>query len=435
MFGAGIADDRERCALGPFGPGRYGTWNTAVPKARCELTADEVVELHKQLDLRLSQIGIATQPAVAARIVELVADPAAQVQDYSKAIRTDPALTGRLLRLVNSAFFAQTQPVTSLDRACTLLGIERLRSFALGFYLSRTATTDPSERYSRRVWGESVMRACLASELARRLFPILTSEAFVVGLMLDAGLPLMSRLVGPAFDAIAGRDEPPTRQFVLEFRSLPFTHVDVIKVLATRWKLPDLLMRPLEWHHTAPGDSARTDRVYRLQRVAYYVGAVRLDPQSGDPTETAPLSTIAGRVLGVDTAGLESSVKKAIGEYRSSLSVFGDVAEGIDSPEDLSLRVHQQLVEVMESAIEGALRAESKAAPRLSIGGFTIELAAQSDGKATASIIDSNGNALLTHRFERAGASAETIAHAMGLEAATPTELQQFGEGVRAIAA
>jgi len=399
------------------------------------LTADGVVELHAQLDARLSQLGLATQPAVAARIVELVSDPGAQVQEYARAIRTDAGLTGRLLRLVNSAFFAQREPVTTLDRACTLLGIERLRSFSLGFYLSRTGSTDREARYSRRVWGESVLRACLGSELARRLFPNLVSEAFIVGLMLDAGLPLMERLAGPAFAAIAERNEPPSRQFVLEFRSLPFTHVDVIKVLATRWKLPDLLSRPLEWHHTSPGDTSRADRVYRLQRLAYYVGAVRLNERTGLPEEEAPLGTIAGRVLGIDTEALGAGVKSALGEYRTALSLFGDVAEGVAGGEDLSARVHHQLVEVMERALAGSLQADGANAPSFTIGGFTVRISDPAGENATASVMDSGGHALLMHRFRRAGATPDQIVQAMGIEPATPDEMREFGDYIRSIAA
>ena len=75
-------------------------------------------------------------PQVAARLLELAADPNAQIRDYVDAIKTDWALTGRVLRLANSAFYAQRQPVTRLDRALIVLGVERAKAICLGFYLS-----------------------------------------------------------------------------------------------------------------------------------------------------------------------------------------------------------------------------------------------------------------------------------------------------------
>src|SRR5205823_4861273 len=81
----------------------------------------------------------------------------------SEIIRADAALAGRVLRLANCAFFAQRQPITNLDRSCVLLGVDRLKSVALGFYLSRAAAGDPRQSLSRRIWGQSVYRACLSA--------------------------------------------------------------------------------------------------------------------------------------------------------------------------------------------------------------------------------------------------------------------------------
>src|SRR5205085_4261819 len=131
-----------------------------------------------------------------------------------------------ILRLANCAFFAQRQPITNLDRSCVLLGVDRLKSVALGFYLSRAAAGDPRQSLSRRIWGQSVYRACLSAELARQLAPTRAAESFIIGLLLDAGIPLVARLLGRPALAILHNDDPPARQFKAESDHLPFTHVD-----------------------------------------------------------------------------------------------------------------------------------------------------------------------------------------------------------------
>src|SRR5689334_2751536 len=104
-------------------------------KPRSELSGAEVDDLLGALEGRLHTVGIESQPEVAARIVELVSDPDAGLRQYADVVRADAALSGRLLRLANSAFFAQREPVTSLDRACVLLGLDRLKAVSLGFQL------------------------------------------------------------------------------------------------------------------------------------------------------------------------------------------------------------------------------------------------------------------------------------------------------------
>jgi HD-like signal output (HDOD) protein len=140
-------------------------------KPRSALTPPEVVELQAEIDRRLTGLGLPTQPAVAARILALVANPDAGLKQYADVLRHDAALTGRLLRLANSAYFAQIKPVTTIERSCVLLGLERLKAVSLGFYLSRAAATDPNHVLSRRVWTQSVLRACLAAEMARVTCP------------------------------------------------------------------------------------------------------------------------------------------------------------------------------------------------------------------------------------------------------------------------
>src|SRR5262245_65395254 len=102
-------------------------------KPRGELSAREVEELYARLQKRLGDTSVPTLPQVAVRILELIANPNSTIQKFTEVIKTDQALTGRLLRLSNSAQFAQRQPVTRLERAMVLLGMDRLKAMSLGF--------------------------------------------------------------------------------------------------------------------------------------------------------------------------------------------------------------------------------------------------------------------------------------------------------------
>ena len=125
-------------------------------KIRALLTAAEIAPLQEWLGERLERIGVESQPELVAKILELTSNPNAQLQDYAKIIKTDPGLSGRLLKLSNSALFAQRRPVTSIDRACLLLGVERLKSISLGFHMSRAAAAGcktGAKSIGREVWG------------------------------------------------------------------------------------------------------------------------------------------------------------------------------------------------------------------------------------------------------------------------------------------
>jgi HD-like signal output (HDOD) protein len=404
-------------------------------KPRRLLTASEVDELLRSLEGRLHGVGVETQPEVATKILSLISDPDAGLKQYAEVVRADPALSGRLLRLANSAYFAQREPVTNLDRACVLLGLERLKAVSLGFHLSRAASDRSQTDLTRRVWTHGVYRACLTAELSRTLCPGFASEAFVVGLMLDCGLPLMPRLLGEQAAAIIARDEPPPLQFRAEFENLPFTHVDVAAALARRWRLPELLSRPIERHHAQPSPGARSGPVQLLHRLAYYVGGIQFDAQC-NPQKGAGLSAEAEGLLGINSSQLGQIVARAGQEYGAMAEFFREVAGGAANVSAMAESVQGQLVELMDQMFMAQIGNETRAAQgAFVIAEQQIEVEAGRTGVAVAYLVDSSGTRLLSYVFRPGTETVAQILDALGIEHYHAPEATELDAYLRSLAA
>ncbi len=406
-------------------------------KPRSALTATEHAELVQYLACKLDGVGIETQPEVAIKILDLVRQPDTGMADYAKVIRADAPLSGKLLRISNSAFFAQRDPVTSIDRACVLLGLERLRALALGFYLSKAAAGDPTQRISREVWTQSVYRACLSSEIARQVIPERVSEAFVIGLMLDAGIPLMHKLMGERYLEIWTAQLSPAPMFKREYSELPYTHADVMQALAKRWGLPELIAHPIAYHHTPPGDTKRTDAAVVLHKIAYYVGAVDLTPVKPEPREIPPLPSIAARLFEFSSSDVTRLIERATKEYHATSGLFSRVAGTIPDAEALSLRVHQQLVSIVEESVEKSLHpGGNKITPcSVEVGGSKLEVESDSRGYVTVYLVDGQGQRLISYRFRPQDETPETITHALGVELADDVDRTTLSSLLTALAA
>jgi HD-like signal output (HDOD) protein len=87
----------------------------------------------------LSSDQLPTLPSVAARLLELRRDPNSELKDFIAALRLDPAISAKLLKLANSSHYGVRTPVATIDRAIPLLGTTVVTSMALGFYLSDAA--------------------------------------------------------------------------------------------------------------------------------------------------------------------------------------------------------------------------------------------------------------------------------------------------------
>jgi HD-like signal output (HDOD) protein len=403
-------------------------------KPRSTLNAAEASALVEQLQRRLEGAGLATQPEVAVRILNLVSDPDSGMRDYADVIKSDAMLSGRLLRLANSAFFAQRQPVSSLERACVLLGLERLKAVSLGFYLSRSAAADTNADLSRRIWGESLFRACLMSELTRPIAPALVPEAFVVGLMLDAGVPLLVKWLGAPAAAIFDQERSPASQFRQEFRTLPFTHVDVGAAMARRWRLPEALARPIERHHAEPCSPPRPEPVHQLHRLAYCVGMLRLDVfNDGASLKMGP---VAERVLGVNGVTVGDAVRRALHEHDVMRDMFRDVAAFPGDMAFIADRAHQQLVEVLDNSMISQLRHESRDEPEtFSIAGHRVDVETIERGQVVAYLSDSNGCRLMSHTFDPAEQDFRMVMEALGLEIEPDDQSKELETYLRSLAA
>ena len=74
-------------------------------------------------------------PAVAMEVLQLTGNPQVDTRALKECIENDPALTGKILRVVNSSLFALSREISDLNQALALLGTKPLKLLVLGFSL------------------------------------------------------------------------------------------------------------------------------------------------------------------------------------------------------------------------------------------------------------------------------------------------------------
>ncbi len=399
---------------------------------RGSLPSDRVEAMLAALDKQLDFLSLETQPEVALRVLSLASDDTAGLLDYASAIKTDHVLTGRILRLANSALYAQRKPVATVERACILVGIDRLRALALGFYLTRATATDTTTSTTRRIWGESLMRGCLASRIAATRCPEHQAEAFVIGLMLEAGIPIARRLAGDAYAELIEASECPEDLYARELATQPFTHVDVITLLLRKWRLPEVLALPIERHH-ASQPSVEASPLGVLCRIARYVGSLRLGAENR-VVETLARAELAAELLELVPADLVDAFERAAIEYSAIWRVFGQVLEPMREVESLAPLVHNRLIEAVDAVFAGDIRDESKLVPqRFSIGGSEVEICLTADGTGHAYLCGLKGERVMGVPFRADSISAEALAQSFGLHPAMD-EAEQLDSFLRTAA-
>lgn len=138
---------------------------------------------------------ISTEKISKIQLLQRLSDENYKVKELAKIIATDISLSYRLLKYLNSAFFAFQKKVKSINQAITILGSNHLRQWLAVVILS---DLDHTDRASELVF-TSVRRACFLETLAResKQPPHSPETMFLLGLfsMLDALLGLSMKQV------------------------------------------------------------------------------------------------------------------------------------------------------------------------------------------------------------------------------------------------
>ena len=262
-----------------------------------------------ELLLELEQLPPAR--AAALRVVQVVDDPDSGAADVAAAASVDAALTARMLRMANSAYYGLSGRVASASFAVTVIGFQTVRSLAAMSAAGFVSDGDLPPGF----WGRGAATAAGASLLARRVGADV-AQAFCVGILHDLGSALLWRH-DPARQAAllerATADEP---AHVLEFQEYGATHASLCADVLAAWHFPDELCVAIGRHHDTPSTAATPLR--RALQGGIALGALATGAISPrDPFTVASLE--AALVRSGDVATLTAQVKREAEDLTSAL--------------------------------------------------------------------------------------------------------------------
>lgn len=190
-----------------------------------------------------------TPPAIALQIIQAASRPNCKPAEIIALISRDPALCAKILRAVNSCLYGLTKPVGSLERAIVILGLNPLRSLALGLSLTASQTGMAADSAMKAYWLSSVSGAILAREIAVRMKHQLPDDDLVAGLLRDLGTILMQRTYPEAWQTVEQGQRLPGLVCNLEEDVFGLNHADVTAELLRGWQIPEDTVEPIRYHH------------------------------------------------------------------------------------------------------------------------------------------------------------------------------------------
>ncbi len=226
-----------------------------------------------------------TLPSSYQKLVDVLKSPNSSIEDVAEVISTDPAMTARLLKLVNSAYFGLQKPVADVARAGALLGLDRIMALVLGQGIFSDCDAPKVEGFSMEgLWQHSVSTAAAAHRIAiaEQMERDVVAAAFLAGMLHDIGKLVLAMGLPEQYAKVlkqAGTGRPGDLQQI-EMLELRASHTDVGAYLVGLWGLPNTIAEAIAYHEDP--SQART-QAFALPGIVHAADRMVYRPDITDP--------------------------------------------------------------------------------------------------------------------------------------------------------
>lgn len=202
---------------------------------------------------KMLEENIPSLSPTASKVIQLANNINTPPPELTKAIKLDPVLSAKVLKLVNSSYFALSNQIVSLEKAVIMLGLNTIKNLALSAaVLAQVEAKKKVENFDQEgFWKHSLAVGVTAKLIAQRrgIDKKVIEDYFIAGLLHDLGVLAESKIFPEEFQRIILSVESISLLDAEEVILEGLSHCRIGKVLAERWNLSGDLPNVLLMHH------------------------------------------------------------------------------------------------------------------------------------------------------------------------------------------
>ena len=191
---------------------------------------------------------LSSLPASVSKLNELMQKDTVNISEISDVVASDPVLSARILKTVNSPFYGFPAKIETIAYAVTILGIDSIR------YLALTSTV--ISRFSKRIntifpldsfWRHSFSTAIIAQQMAKKIHLPQHERLFTCGLLHELGGLLLAMSKPDIYrKVIIHANQHRLCMAEAEKQLLGFNHLDITSALLEQWQLPEAISETIK---------------------------------------------------------------------------------------------------------------------------------------------------------------------------------------------
>lgn len=192
-------------------------------------------------------------PAVAMRVLNLLAKEDLGLKELTQQIQADPVLSSEVLTMSNSVLFGFRTEIRSILQATTLLGAQRVKGIAMTIAMKTYLTESFQLPVVLACWRHNLACALVAEELAR-VSMIEKDFAYLAGLLHDIGRLALGMSKPREYGELLNSEHSgPVDILEREREMFGIDHCEAGRRLMNSWKLPQPFCDVAARHHAPQG--------------------------------------------------------------------------------------------------------------------------------------------------------------------------------------
>jgi len=277
--------------------------------------------------------NIGSLKSINAELCGLVSSELSNSYEIAEVIRKDPALTTRLLKLVNSVLYGLARKITNIEEAIIYLGSRQIKELALA-----TPVIEDFENFNKKnhninwnaFWQHSIGTAMITRDLLSIAnLPSLDESDYILGLVHNVGKLVLAFAFPETFEVISEREcVDPKQVCFLEREYLGWDHGRIGAWFLKKHQLADPILEAVEYHHfpeKAPNHPKLTSAIQVADCMVRASGINSLEMIN--PSEQVDWQDLPG--WGILFDGKDDQTTSAIENLLHSLKRLPDALKGM----------------------------------------------------------------------------------------------------------
>ncbi|MEM7364470.1 MAG: HDOD domain-containing protein [Pseudomonadota bacterium] len=270
---------------------------------------------------------IPTLPGFFARMMETIDSDKTSVGDLAHIIGEDPALTAKVFKLANSAFYGRFKKVATMEQAVSTIGFNEIKTIALSIGVFGAFSDRISKAMLEAFWVHALTSATTVRAIGDRDQETSVEKVYFGALLHDIGKLVLTMIVGDEYVSAMSNCEGANDLTTLRVEKDTFGvhHAQVGKWLSDRWHFPNELVEVIAFHHQPHRPTLLRPRSVATVFVSDFISHNLHKEEIVIPDDDTRLSGSLS-ALGIDEADIETIRSRVLRQEEKINETFALVA-------------------------------------------------------------------------------------------------------------